>query len=229
MIKINKRPLPSGIIIKNENDYRSDPVFKILIEDFNKKCYICEDSVHTSPNVEHRISHKNNHILKYDWNNLFLSCAHCNNTKSDKYDGIIDPTQIDPEEFIEFLTKEDEELRPLIIIRKIKWENDVDITINLLLEVYENSKTAAKKIACKNLRKKLNDELAIFRQTLEEFRTNLNNISKLAIENELSDKSLFAAFKRNLARIILNKAQKEQLALRSNEDIWESDFNFSKK
>ena len=128
MIKINKRPLPSGVTITNEKDYRSGVVFQMLIEDCNKKCYICEDSVHTSPNVEHRVSHKDDPALKYDWNNLLLSCGHCNNTKLDKYDGIIDPTQINP----------------------------------------------------------------------EEFQTNPSNESKSAIKSELSDKSLFAAFKRKM-------------------------------
>ncbi|MBR1740781.1 MAG: HNH endonuclease [Lachnospiraceae bacterium] len=33
--------------------------------------------------------------LKYDWNNLFLACAHCNNMKSAKYEPILDCSKID--------------------------------------------------------------------------------------------------------------------------------------
>ena len=58
MIKINKRPLPDGVTIKREEDYRSKVVFNMLIEDCYNKCYICEDSVHTAPNVDHRVPHK---------------------------------------------------------------------------------------------------------------------------------------------------------------------------
>ena len=84
MILMNKRPLPDGVTISREEDYRSGIVFQMLVEDCHDKCYICEDSVHTAPNVEHRIPHNGDIALKYDWNNLFLACSHCNNTKLNK-------------------------------------------------------------------------------------------------------------------------------------------------
>jgi len=37
---------------------------------------------------------------KFDWNNLFLTCGHCNNIKGKRYDDILDPTKCDPEEHI---------------------------------------------------------------------------------------------------------------------------------
>lgn len=43
MVKINKSELPQGIIIKTEEDYRSEKVLLILQEDFLDKCYICEE------------------------------------------------------------------------------------------------------------------------------------------------------------------------------------------
>ena len=66
MIKINKSVLPSNVKINREEDYRSGRIFRLLVEDCHNKCYICEDSVHTAPNVEHRISHKGDIALKYD-------------------------------------------------------------------------------------------------------------------------------------------------------------------
>ena len=198
MIKINKRPLPNGITIAHENDYRSGVVFQMLVEDCNEKCYICEDSVHTSPNVEHRVSHRNDPVLKFDWNNLLLACGHCNNTKLDKFDGIIDPTQINPEEFIELSLGYDDEVRPYVVVRKIKGNTDVDITINLLLDVYNGSRTPMKKLACISLRRKLMAELLKFKKVLDEFKANPNNATESAVKSELSDKSLFAAFKRNM-------------------------------
>ena len=200
MIKINKRPLPEGVAITKESDYRSGIVFQMLVEDFHEKCYICEDSVHTSPNVEHRISHKSDPILKYDWNNLYLSCGHCNNIKLGRYDDIIDPIHVDPEEFIELSYGGDAEVRSMVIIRKIKGCGDVDLTICLLNEVYNEPKPDMKKYACSMLKRELAAELAIFRQLLEEYQANPSEAAKMVIEEELSDKSLFAAFKRNMAR-----------------------------
>ena len=52
MVKLTKRPLPDGITIKSEKDYRQEEVFNILAEDCHNKCYICEDKP-TSINVEH--------------------------------------------------------------------------------------------------------------------------------------------------------------------------------
>jgi hypothetical protein len=63
MIKINKRPLPDGVVIICEADYRGGAVFQMLIEDCCGKCYICEDSIYTAPNVEHRIPHRGNRVI----------------------------------------------------------------------------------------------------------------------------------------------------------------------
>ena len=64
-----------------EEVYRSGDVFDTLRKDFHSKCYICEDAEVTSPNVEHFEPHKKNLKKKYDWNNLFYACSHCNNLK----------------------------------------------------------------------------------------------------------------------------------------------------
>ena len=72
MIKINKSRLPQGIVIKIEEDYRSEKVLSILQQNFFNKCYICEEKEPTSINVEHFHSYKNYKHLKYEWDNLFL-------------------------------------------------------------------------------------------------------------------------------------------------------------
>lgn len=72
MVKISKSELPQGIVIKTEEDYRSEKVLSILQQDFFDKCYICEEKIPTSINVEHFHSYKNHKHLKYDWENLFF-------------------------------------------------------------------------------------------------------------------------------------------------------------
>jgi hypothetical protein len=200
MIKINKRPLPSGVVIARESDYRGGIVFKMLVEDCRGKCYLCEDSVHTAPNVEHRVSHQGNSTLKYDWNNLFLSCSHCNNTKLEKFDGIIDPATVDPEKFIEISLDIDEELREVVVVRKLDGGTEVDMTVSLLDAVYNGVKTDMKKYACRQLKNKISNELSWFRKNLDEYMKNPCNAHKTAIENKLAGDSVFAAFKRKIIK-----------------------------
>lgn len=200
MIKITKSPLPVGVTITKEEDYRSDPVFAILAKDCHDKCYICEDSVHTAPNVEHRISHRGGPALKYDWNNLLLACSHCNSIKSVKYDGIIDPTKSDPEKFLKLSLDLDDELRELVLVRKIAGGGDVDITVDLLNAVYNGAHTDMKKLACQNLKNKISNDLSWFRQKLDEYKTDHSEAARAVIERNLSDRSLFAAFKREIIR-----------------------------
>ena len=62
--------------------YTADDVVDQLEKDFNKKCYICELGKLSDINVEHLHPHHGDPELKYDWNNLFLSCPHCNSVKN---------------------------------------------------------------------------------------------------------------------------------------------------
>lgn len=81
--------------------YDKSDVIERLKEDFHNKCYICEMKELQDPNVEHLLPHKNGTYLerKFDWENLFWSCSHCNSVKNNgKYDdGIIDCCKDDPE------------------------------------------------------------------------------------------------------------------------------------
>ena len=87
---------------KSKNgSYNTPEVNAALKELFHGKCYICENKQITSYQIEHLVSHRGNVDLKYDWNNLFLACAHCNNTKLDKFEPIIDCTKENVEELIE--------------------------------------------------------------------------------------------------------------------------------
>lgn len=41
--------------------------------------YFSDNKEITSYQIEHLFSHHEDKDLKYDWSNLFLACAHCNN------------------------------------------------------------------------------------------------------------------------------------------------------
>ena len=85
MINIVKsQPSPECLSIeaqKKNGDYKCGEVLSRIKNDFYNKCYICETQAPTTINVEHFRPHKGNVSLKFDWNNLFYACGHCNNTK----------------------------------------------------------------------------------------------------------------------------------------------------
>lgn len=82
--------------------YNTEHVNQALREVFYGKCYICENKEATSYQIEHLIPHRSDRKLKYDWNNLFWVCAHCNNIKSDKYEPILNCTTEPVEHLIAF-------------------------------------------------------------------------------------------------------------------------------
>ena len=88
-----------------KSSYNTESVNQALREIFYGKCYICENKKATSYQIEHLIPHRGEEKLRYDWQNLFLSCAHCNNIKSDKYEPVLDCTKEPVEKLIAFRKK----------------------------------------------------------------------------------------------------------------------------
>ena len=96
-----------------KGSYNTPEVNVALAEMFYGKCYICENREMTSMQIENKggiSSYQIEHLrpygkseaLKYDWNNLFWACAHCNNIKSGRYEPILDCSQVEVEKKIAF-------------------------------------------------------------------------------------------------------------------------------
>jgi hypothetical protein len=200
MVKINRSPLPKGITIKTTKDYRSEPVYSLLFDDFYGKCYICEDKTFTSPEVEHRVSQSSNAETKYDWNNLFLSCSHCNAIKSNKYNNIIDCTVLDPEIYLFPVVSN---IKDIVIST---WGNIPGLyeTAELLDKVYNGTHSPITDSGCTKLRNKIFHELSIFKNLIiryfQEDDNNLKQIYKSRISENIQRHSAFAAFKRKIIR-----------------------------
>src|SRR4051812_16257856 len=79
---------------KAKGDYKCGNVLETLKNDFKNKCYICEYKEPETINVEHFIPHKGDNNLKFEWNNLFWACSHCNNIKLAQYDNILNCTTL---------------------------------------------------------------------------------------------------------------------------------------
>lgn len=101
MIKIERKETPHTQEAMDDlqescstgHSYNTEHVNQALREVFHGKCYICENKEATSYQIEHLIPHRGDKKLKYDWNNLFWVCAHCNNIKSDKYEPILNSSE----------------------------------------------------------------------------------------------------------------------------------------
>lgn len=187
---------------RRNSTYNTPEVNEALREMFHGKCYICENKEVTSYQIEHLRPHRGAAELKYDWDNLFLACSHCNNTKLARFEPIIDCTREDVEKLIAFRKKgyfgTDEEL----LFELLDFREETVNTQGLLREVYYGS-TPQKKMEARILRKALRKELSAFKEYVREYqeaeedeRVDLEYLLK----KELSDSSAFAAFKRWLIR-----------------------------
>jgi hypothetical protein len=198
MVKLTKRPEPPKPIA-TENDYRTDPNFAALVEDCFGKCYICENDKATTLNVEHRVPHRGDVSLKYDWHNLFLSCGHCNNIKLDSYDNILDPSKCDPEDYIALSLTTDSFVEE-VVVEALSNDESAAQTATLLKYVYNGGTTAIKEVECANLRNAVAVCIARFLQYVKSYQDEPDIGYDAIIEKEISRSSAFAAFKRKIVR-----------------------------
>jgi len=204
MVRLIKSMLPEGIKIKRPEDYQTGRVFQTLCDDCYGKCYICEHKP-IPPVVEHLVAHKGNPDLKYCWNNMFLACVYCNIVKNKRvFDrDIINPAEIDPEEFIS-LELQFEGLKEVVIVKPIndaESEVSIDRTIELLDAVYNNtSDRDGQKVSSANLKNMLSKNMRDFYLLIENYKAEHDSGSYENISSEISRSSEFAAFKRMVVR-----------------------------
>ena len=187
---------------KANGNYNCGDVLERLKTDFKNKCYLCESKEPHSINTEHFRPHRGNKDLKFDWDNLFYCCSHCNNTKLAKpeYDDILNCT-IENEEVdrkikyhINPFPKEKAE------ISAIEIENTkVASTVELLNNIY-NGTTELKIIEAANIRSRLLKEIRSFQDLLFEYFDDSYTEEerekiKSAIIRHLRPSSNFTAFK----------------------------------
>lgn len=211
MIKItrNNQSVKAKLAIKDlenakvkDRGYNTTAVNAALFEIFHGKCYICEHKIVIGVNIEHLIPYKRNLELKYDFNNLFLSCVHCNNIKNTKYDNIFDCTKIDVDNKIAF------RLEGSILTNKKYYaealENDSQAleTVALINEVYTGN-TPQKRFEAKNIVNLLDKDYSNFRILLRDYKISTGSAKEdnyYLILQELGEASAFAGFKRWLIK-----------------------------
>jgi hypothetical protein len=200
MIRLSKSQLPPHVTIKSAQNCREGEVFAILKADCYEKCYICEDKP-TVPNVEHRVPHRGDPALKLSWDNLLLSCGHCNNIKLDKYDDILDPVKCDPEEHIALSVEISGDLKEQVKVEALTTDSSTRQTAELLGFVYNGGVNDEKDLGSSHLRNtRLLPDIRRFYQYIYNYRREPELNYAEIISKEIGPASAFAAFKRKIVR-----------------------------
>ena len=189
---------------KANGTYHCEGVLEQIRKDFKNKCYICEDKAPLSINIEHFRPHREDKDLKFDWNNLYYACSHCNNTKSDKYEHLLDCTREADGVDRRIKYKINPFPKEKADISALEESQAVNDTVALLRAIY-NGTTELKLIESANLRSKLLKEIRRFQDLLfdyddNEFNDEEKQIIKEKIIRELKSTSCFTAFKRWIIR-----------------------------
>lgn len=177
--------------------YDKQDVIERLRKDFHNKCYICEMKELQDPNVEHLLPHKNGKHpeRKFDWENLFWSCSHCNGIKNNtKYDaGIIDCCKYDPEKYLKLQVESDN-----VLIGVNDSNDEIQKRTALLIEeTFSLKNTGMRTYTSDERLRLLQKEMNVLYSQLEKIRSNPGSkISKRMIRSLLRRESAFAAFKR---------------------------------
>lgn len=176
MVKVERSfPAPDSLAEekKKANGSYSEPdVIERLAKDFHNKCYICELDKLQDPQVEHLRPHfgGKNIERKFDWNNLFWSCSHCNGVKNQrKYDeSIIDCCKSDPEERIYFKLHDGKTDVTAVNLA----DSEARLTAELVTEVF-NIKNSGMRVYKSALRfEELNREMNKLYDALDELAQN---------------------------------------------------------
>lgn len=190
---------------KSSGKCNTGEVIFALMETFHNKCYICEDDKCSEIQVEHLIPHRDDRNLKFDWNNLFLACGHCNHIKGDKYTPILDCTKIEVDEIISFRKTGYFGIKESLVFEKVDTSDDdekIQMTCDLLDRVYYG-KTPQEQATAKILRHKVQSELSKFKNCIRDYLESTGEVKKDLFDmicKQLKSSSPFAAFKRWIVR-----------------------------
>jgi hypothetical protein len=173
-----------------------------LVKDFYDKCYICEEKDISKKVIEHFQSHRGgkDRDLMFDWNNLYLACAHCNEVKGARFDDILNCTNPEHKitEWIEFKIESSPFAKAEITaIEKSKLTEN---TVKLLNGVY-NGTNLSNRFNSDSIRKKIILEIKDFQQLLSDYfyKPGLDAEDKAKLRKEikrnLHPETPFTAFK----------------------------------
>lgn len=150
---VRSKRVPASLISKRS--YCAEDVLMELNRVFHGKCYICETKEPLSLNVEHFQAHQGCEIKKFDWSNLYFSCARCNNFKRHHYNDILDCADLSVD--VLRLIRHSPPLTPYSRITIQAMSDDVKTlrTAELISRIFNEDDTGNKAIAALQLRKRV--------------------------------------------------------------------------
>ncbi len=207
MVKIERTPTPPASLAvesaKANGSYGKPDVWKQLREDFHGKCYLCENDKATSVEIEHLIPHKGDKNLKFDWNNLFFSCAHCNSMKNKReYDGkILDCCRTEPEACLNQNLRDGHvAVEPLEDYRD---DETVCQTAKLITECFECKDTGARVHESQVIFEELSGTMNVLYRTLTAYKVKPEGKPLRTLRAMLNRSYKFSGFSRTYVRLHL--------------------------
>lgn len=206
MVKCDKSPIAPPSLAQEKRkgkngSYNKADVVMQLIHDFHGKCYICELKSPSDIEVEHLVPKANDGpddvTLQFDWNNLFLSCPHCNRVKNrQEFNGtIIDCCITDPEIHVLFQYGTDD-----VIVTPLDNDISSERTATLVYDVFNLKNSGIRIYASQYRLDKLKEEMNVFFKALLKYDRSKSLFQRRKVEALLRRSSAFAAFKRSYVR-----------------------------
>lgn len=160
MIKNKRTKTPPPSLARRGAEWEDD-LYDKLEHDFFDKCYICGKPIETDGEVEHLLPVLGNKHpeRKYDWDNLFWSCRHCNGIKSNRV-RIMDCCKKDPEKLIRQKGSGKDRKNFTVKVTAIDPQNDeAKATAKLISDCYTSERPARRRRNCEKKRISLKDKI----------------------------------------------------------------------
>lgn len=182
---------------KQSGTYRGDDVVQLLHQDFHGKCYLCEIDQLQSVEIEHLKAHHNgaDRDRKFDWNNLFYSCGHCNGVKNraEYEETILDCCRVDPEEYLSQQLVDGH-----VQVKVLKPEGEK--TAQLITECFERANTGIRIIECQTRVDALKQTMNALFRSLDRHQKRPTPRTLRTLRGMLSRSYKFAGFTRAYVR-----------------------------
>lgn len=201
MVKVERTPTPPPSLAveksKANGSYNLPDVVEALKRDFHEKCYLCENNALQAPEVEHLNPHGGNLDRKFEWQNLFLCCSHCNSVKNQaKYhDKILDCCDIDPETVLN-----QQIVNNHVSVTPLNSEEKSLMTAELITECFEKRNTGIRIYECQTLINELNSTMNTLYKTLAQYEKSRLPRYLYALCGMLSRTYKFSGFTRTYVR-----------------------------
>lgn len=204
MVKVERTPTPPASLIiekqKASGSYTQPDVIEQLSQDFHNKCYLCEIVPPHGIEVEHLRPHCGNKDRKFDWDNLFLACTHCNSMKNQgKYhDMILDCCKVEPELVLDYQLAADGHVR--VCPSGQASAKEAVLTADLLTACFEHTNTGIREQECKIRKDELSITMNSLYKQLGDYQKTTSNKSLRTLRGMLSRTYKFAGFTRAYVR-----------------------------